>query len=339
MKVNLNQIYVPDTCIRRDMGSLESLKLSLQSAGMLEPVLVKATSENSTYPYELIAGYRRYKAALELGWTEIPVILHTPANTLQSLDMAIQENMERINYSPMELSELVLQRKRAWEVLHGTLENNPLSEEFYKETGRLLRKHPTDIHRFLQLQELDDDLKAKIESGELYYREALSQQSERNGIIKTKSTPSTPKTAPAKTTAINFPKPSPFMLDIGKLPEPHRSMVLKVISMQTQLESITPENQINPSLLGDDTLQILSELALNVSNYLSELASRFQEEMVKRAEAETEVENKEEIFVDEADSESETVISKPEAVASGNEVILENDMPLTDVKEIGKRGS
>jgi len=337
MKVNLNQIYVPDNRIRRDMGSLESLKLSLQSAGMLEPVLVKATPDNPSYPYELIAGYRRFQAASELGWSEIPVILHTPANTFQSLDMAIQENMERINYSPMELSELVLQRKRAWEELHGTLENNPLSEEFYKETGRLLRKHPTDIHRFLQLQELDEDLKAKVESGELYYREALSQQSERNGIIKSKNTSSVPKASPVKTTAINLPKPSPFMLDIGKLPEPHRSMVLKVISMQTQMDNITPENQIKPSLLGDDTLQILSELALNVSQYLSELASRFQEEMVKRAE--TEIESTDKIPVDKSNSINETVVSKPEAVASGNEVIPENDKPLTDVKEIGKRGS
>jgi ParB family chromosome partitioning protein len=329
MKVNLNQIHVPDTRIRRDMGSLESLKLSLQSAGMLEPVLVKATPENSSYPYELIAGYRRFQAASELGWTEIPVILHTPANTLQSLDMSIHENMERINYSPMELSELVLQRKRAWEELHGTLENNPLSEEFYKETGRLLRKHPTDIHRFLQLNELDDDLKAKIESGELYYREALSQQSERNGMIKSKITPSTPKAAPAKTTAINFPKPTPFMLDIGKLPEPHRSMLLKVISMQTQMENITPENQINPSLLGDDTLQILSELALNVSNYLSELAAQFQEEMVKRVEGGTE--NKEEVPVDEVASEDETIASDSVDSVSGKEILPDSDDPLTAV--------
>jgi len=330
MKVNLNQIYVPDNRIRRDMGSLESLKLSLQSAGMLEPVLVKATPDNSDYPYELIAGYRRFQAASELGWVEIPTNLHTPENTLKSLDMSIHENMERINYSPLELSELVLQRKRAWEELHGKLENNPLSEDFYKETGRLLRKHPTDIHRFLQLQELDEDLKGKVESGELYYREALSQQSERNGIIKSKSTPSTPKTAPAKTTAINLPKPTPFMLDIGKLPEPHRSMVLKVISMQTQLDNITPENQINPSLLGDDTLQILSELALNISNYLSELAAQFQEEMIKRVEGETE--NKEEGPVDEVGSDNETVVSDSVDSASDNEVIPNSDNPLTDVK-------
>jgi len=337
MKVNLNQIYVPDTRIRRDMNSLESLKLSLQAAGMLEPVLVKATPENSTYPYELIAGYRRYKAASELGWPEIPVILHTPENTLQSLDMAIHENMERINYSPLELSELVLQRKRAWEVLHGTLENNPLSEDFYKETGRLLRKHPTDIHRFLQLQELDEDLKAKIESGELYYREALSQQSERNNLIKSKSNPSTPKATSAKTTAINFPKPSPFMLDIGNLPEPHRSMVLKIISMQPHLENVTPENQINPSRLGDNTLQILSELALNVSQYLSELAAQFQEEMIKRAEEDTE--SKEEIPVDGTGSDNETAVSDSVDSTSDNELIPGSDDPLTAVKGIGKRGS
>ncbi|OPY24922.1 MAG: Nucleoid occlusion protein [Methanobacterium sp. PtaU1.Bin097] len=330
MKVNLNQIYVPDTRIRRNMNSLESLKLSLQSAGMLEPVLVKATPENLSYPYELLAGYRRYKAASELGWAEIPVILHTPENTLQALDMAIHENMERINYSPLELSELVLQRKIAWETLHGKLENNTLSEEFYKETGRLLQKHPTDIHRFLQLTGLDEDLKNQVKSGELYYREALSQQSERNNLVKSKSSSSTRKMASVKTTAFNFPKPSPFMLDIGKLPEPHRSIVLKVISMQPQLEKMTTENQINPSFLGDNTLQILSELALNVSQYLAELASRFQEEMVKRTEAETE--NGEETPVDEAGSENDAVNPEPEDSVSDRDATLKNDNPLTAVK-------
>jgi hypothetical protein len=120
------------------------------------------------------------------------------------------------------------------------------------------------------------------------------------------------------------------MLDIGKLPEPHRSMLLKVISMQTQMENITPENQINPSLLGDDTLQILSELALNVSNYLSELAAQFQEEMVKRVEGETE--NKEEIPVDETGSGNETVVSDSVDTSSNNKVIPGSDDPLTPVK-------
>jgi len=337
MKVNLNQIYVPDTRIRRNMNSLESLKLSLQSAGMLEPVLVKATPENLSYPYELLAGYRRYKAASELGWAEIPVILHTPENTLQALDMAIHENMERINYSPLELSELVLQRKIAWETLHGKLENNTLSEEFYKETGRLLQKHPTDIHRFLQLTGLDEDLKNQVKSGELYYREALSQQSERNNLVKSKSSSSTRKMASVKTTAFNFPKPSPFMLDIGNLPEPHRSMVLKIISMQPHLENMTPVNQINPSRLGDNTLQILSELALNVSQYLSELAAQFQEEMIKRAEEDAE--NKEDTPVEEVASEEETAVSDSVDSSSENELIPDSDDPLTAVKGIGKRGS
>jgi hypothetical protein len=120
------------------------------------------------------------------------------------------------------------------------------------------------------------------------------------------------------------------MLDIGKLPEPHRSMLLKVISMQTQMENITPENQINPSLLGDDTLQILSELALNVSNYLSELAAQFQEEMIKRVEGETD--NKEVVSVDEVASEDETIVSDSVDSSSDNEVIPNSDNPLTDVK-------
>jgi hypothetical protein len=95
------------------------------------------------------------------------------------------------------------------------------------------------------------------------------------------------------------------------------------------MENITPENQINPSLLGDDTLQILSELALNVSNYLSELAAQFQEEMVKRVEGGTE--NKEEVPVDEVASEDETIASDSVDSVSGKEILPDSDDPLTAV--------
>jgi hypothetical protein len=71
-------------------------------------------------------------------------------------------------------------------------------------------------------------------------------------------------------------------------------------------------------------------LALNVSQYLSELAAQFQEEMIKRAEKD--VEHKDDLSVEETGSGNETVVSDSVDAASDNELIPDNDDPLTAVK-------
>ena len=50
--------------VRKDLGSLEELKASLRTYGLLNPITINSK-------YELIAGERRLTAAKELGWTNI----------------------------------------------------------------------------------------------------------------------------------------------------------------------------------------------------------------------------------------------------------------------------
>ena len=50
--------------VRKDLGSLEDLKDSLRTYGLLNPITLNRK-------YELIAGERRLTAAKELGWTNI----------------------------------------------------------------------------------------------------------------------------------------------------------------------------------------------------------------------------------------------------------------------------
>src|SRR4030095_13912666 len=67
MPLAIADIDVPRARIRRDLGPIEDLALSLGSFGLLHPVHVYASHGR----YRLIAGERRLRAARTLGWAGI----------------------------------------------------------------------------------------------------------------------------------------------------------------------------------------------------------------------------------------------------------------------------
>ncbi|QFS50860.1 parB, chromosome partitioning protein, ParB family [Nostoc sphaeroides CCNUC1] len=66
--------------------------------GILEPLLVRPLSEGD---YELVAGERRYKAALMALLTEVPVVVRImdDATTYQ---VRLVENLQREDLNPLE---------------------------------------------------------------------------------------------------------------------------------------------------------------------------------------------------------------------------------------------
>lgn len=80
-----------------DLSALQSLKESIHSEGLLQPVAVRAQAEG----YQLIAGERRLRACRELGWERIPArILEAPDATAATL--ALLENLQREDLNPVE---------------------------------------------------------------------------------------------------------------------------------------------------------------------------------------------------------------------------------------------
>jgi ParB family chromosome partitioning protein len=82
---------------RMDEGPLDELVASMQSSGLLQPVVVRPRNGG----YELIAGERRWRAATRLGWTKIPaVVKDVDDQTL--LTLALIENLQRDDLSPID---------------------------------------------------------------------------------------------------------------------------------------------------------------------------------------------------------------------------------------------
>jgi ParB family chromosome partitioning protein len=78
---------------------------AVKTDGILQPLLVRPLGEEK---YELVAGERRYRAAIEVGLTEVPVIIRNLTQQ-QALRVALVENLQREDLNPVEETEGILQ--------------------------------------------------------------------------------------------------------------------------------------------------------------------------------------------------------------------------------------
>ncbi len=82
--------------VRKDLGDLENLKDSLRTYGLLNPITLNSR-------YELIAGERRLTAATQLGWTNIQANIVDNLTEVEQLEMEIEENNQRKEFTDEEL--------------------------------------------------------------------------------------------------------------------------------------------------------------------------------------------------------------------------------------------
>ena len=80
-----------------DDDSLVELSDSLQQHGMLQPIVVRKVGDR----FELISGDRRLRAAMKVGWTQVPVHVRMVEDR-QMAEMAIVENLQRKDLGPLE---------------------------------------------------------------------------------------------------------------------------------------------------------------------------------------------------------------------------------------------
>jgi ParB family transcriptional regulator, chromosome partitioning protein len=83
-----------------DEDNLNDLTQSIKERGILQPIIVRKSSDDNS-KFEIIAGERRWLAAQRANLHEVPVVI-TEANDLKSLEFAIVENVQRHDLNPLE---------------------------------------------------------------------------------------------------------------------------------------------------------------------------------------------------------------------------------------------
>jgi ParB family transcriptional regulator, chromosome partitioning protein len=130
-------------------SSLNELASSIRDKGLLQPLLVKRTSDG----YEIIAGERRFRAARRAGLERIPVIVRE-ADACESLELALVENLQREDLNPLEEAQ-AYQR---------------LVDEFgftQEDIAKRVGKNRSTVTNSLRLLQLPDEIRIQVGAGTL----------------------------------------------------------------------------------------------------------------------------------------------------------------------------
>lgn len=133
-----------------DTEALAQLAESIGAHGVLQPIIVRAISEDR---YQIIAGERRWRASKMAGQSEIPAIV-IEADELEAAQIALVENLQRENLNPLEEAQ-------AYSEL---IETYDMTQE---QIAQKIGKSRSAIANTLRLLDLPEELSMLIEQGNL----------------------------------------------------------------------------------------------------------------------------------------------------------------------------
>lgn len=132
-----------------DEDALNELAESIKQFGVLQPILVQDRKEY----YEIIAGERRWRAAMKAGLKEVPVIIKNLTEQ-EIMEISLIENLQREDLNPIEEA---LAYKRL-------LTEFNLKQE---EVAERVSKSRTAVTNSMRLLKLDPSIQKMLEDGEL----------------------------------------------------------------------------------------------------------------------------------------------------------------------------
>ncbi len=133
-------------------AELDALAQSIREKGILQPLLVRSLTAQET-DFELIAGERRWRAAQRVGLHEVPIIIRQISD-LEALEIALIENLQREDLSPLEEAEAYRR----------------LIDEFARTQASLaeaLGKSRSHIANTVRLLSLPASVRSRLDEGEL----------------------------------------------------------------------------------------------------------------------------------------------------------------------------
>jgi len=85
---------------RQVMGDLSELMASIAEKGVIEPLIVRQQEDR----FQIIAGERRYQAAIQIGLRDLPVVIRDVDDT-EVIEVALVENLQRKDLTAFEEAE------------------------------------------------------------------------------------------------------------------------------------------------------------------------------------------------------------------------------------------
>ena len=147
-KINTG-IYQPRQYFDKD--KLAELKNSIKENGIIQPLIVAKSKKEGEY--DLIAGERRYRAAIELKFKKVPAIIKDISGAA-ALEIALIENIQRQDLNVIEEANCYMRLIEEYKLTH---------EELAAKVG----KDRATITNMLRLLSLPDEVKKELIYGKI----------------------------------------------------------------------------------------------------------------------------------------------------------------------------
>ncbi len=126
---------------RQVMGDLSELMASIAEKGIIEPIIVRQRGGR----FQIIAGERRYQAAVQVGLREVPIVIREVDDD-EIIEIALIENIQRKDLTAFEESE----------ALHALATRCGYTHE---DMAKRLGKSRTSITESLSLNNMPEEVK------------------------------------------------------------------------------------------------------------------------------------------------------------------------------------
>lgn len=126
---------------RQVMGDLSELMASIAEKGIIEPIIVRQRGRR----FQIVAGERRYQAAVQVGLREIPIVIREVDDN-EIIEIALIENLQRKDLTPFEESEALQSLCQRCGYTH-------------EDMARRLGKSRTSITESLSLNNIPEEVK------------------------------------------------------------------------------------------------------------------------------------------------------------------------------------
>jgi ParB family chromosome partitioning protein len=142
---------------RQVMGDLSELMASIAEKGIIEPIVVRQRGRR----FQIVAGERRYQAAVQVGLREIPIVIREVDDN-EIIEIALIENLQRKDLTPFEESEAMHQLATRCNYTH-------------EDLARRLGKSRTAITESLSLNHMPEEVKNLCRLADIYSKSLLLQ--------------------------------------------------------------------------------------------------------------------------------------------------------------------
>jgi ParB family chromosome partitioning protein len=142
---------------RQVMGDLSELMASIAEKGIIEPLIVRQRGPR----FQIIAGERRYQAAVQVGLREIPIVIRESDDN-EIIEIALVENIQRKDLTAFEEAEALYSLATRCNYTH-------------EDMARRLGKSRTAITESLSLNSMPDEVKNLCRLADIHSKSLLLQ--------------------------------------------------------------------------------------------------------------------------------------------------------------------